>query len=109
MHDGATGEVDGVQAARAEEAATPHPVRERAVDQERPEADEDEVAAEAHPIENAPAMSAGVMTANVIWKAMNSSGGIVGANAMGVSPTPRSMKYCRPPMTPPWSGPNASE
>ena len=49
------------------------------------------------------------MTANVIWKAMKRSGGIVGANDDGVVPIPRSMKYCTPPTTPPWSGPKASE
>ena len=57
----------------------------------------------------APAISAGVMTANFIWKAMNKSGGMVGANAVGVVPTPRSMKFWKPPMIPEWSGPKASE
>ena len=58
---------------------------------------------------NAPAMSAGVMTANIIWKAMNSSAGMWGANGLGAPPTPDSRTWSNPPMTPPWSVPKASE
>ena len=54
MDDRAPGEVDRVQAARAEKPAAPLGVRERAVDDQRPQADEDQVAAEAHPLAERP-------------------------------------------------------
>src|SRR5881296_1610772 len=57
---------------------------------------------------NAPVMSAGVMTANIIWKTMYASCGTVGAYGPGSWPTPLSAAQSRPPMTPPISGPNAS-
>src|SRR5438445_4955534 len=57
---------------------------------------------------NAPVMSAGVITANIIWKTMYASCGTVGAYGPGSWPTPRSASQSRPPMIPPWSGPNAS-
>jgi hypothetical protein len=56
---------------------------------------------------NAPVMSAGVMTANIIWYAMYSWCGMVGASGAGSTPTPRSPRCARPPITPCTSGPNA--
>src|SRR5256886_6129389 len=57
---------------------------------------------------NAPVMSAGVITANIIWKTMYASCGTVGAYGPGSWPTPLSAAQSRPPMIPPMSGPNAS-
>jgi hypothetical protein len=48
MNDGAAGEVDRVQAARAEDSAAPLAVGERTVDEQRPQADEDQISPEAH-------------------------------------------------------------
>src|SRR5438876_12089982 len=48
---------------------------------------------------NAPVMSAGVMTANIIWKSMSTWGGIVFEYASkGATPTPRSPNHSSPPM-----------
>ena len=56
----------------------------------------------------APVMSAGVMTANIIWKSMKAWCGMVAAYAgLGSAPTPRSPTHSSPPMMPPLSGPNA--
>ena len=49
VDDGAAGEVDGVQPSRPEKPAAPDPVGQRAVDEQRPQGDEDEVAGESHP------------------------------------------------------------
>src|SRR5918995_1043345 len=58
----------------------------------------------------APVMSAGVMIANIIWKAMNARWGIVVAYTSDGSPvTPSSASQSSPPMIPsPVSGPKAS-
>jgi hypothetical protein len=59
---------------------------------------------------NDPVMSAGVMTANIIWKTMNASAGTEPAySGFGSWPTPLSAAQSSPPMRPPWSGPKASE
>ena len=55
---------------------------------------------------NAPEMSAGVITANIIWKAANASAGTVPWTCVA---RPRIPAKSRPPMRPPWVGPNASE
>jgi hypothetical protein len=57
----------------------------------------------------APVISAGVMIANMSWKAMNASEGMVGARPIGFAPTPWSPANLRVPMIPPRSGPKASE
>jgi len=57
---------------------------------------------------NAPVMRAGVMIANMSWKAMNTVDGMVGANDTGFPPVWCRNRYFRPPMTIPLSGPNAS-
>ena len=49
------------------------------------------------------------MTANIIWNDANADCGTVGASACGASPTPRKPRCASPPITPPTSGPNASE
>ena len=50
VHDRSAGEVDGVQSTRSEKPPSPFPVRKRHVDDERPQTDEDEVTAKAHPL-----------------------------------------------------------
>jgi hypothetical protein len=56
---------------------------------------------------NAPVMRAGVMIANISWKAMNALAGTVGARGVGAAPTPFSPRKSSPP-TSPRSGPKAS-
>jgi len=48
MNDERTSEVNGVQSSRAEKPASPHPVGERVVHEERPESDEEQVAPKVH-------------------------------------------------------------
>lgn len=52
VHDGAAGKVDGSHGAQIEEEAVcgPHPVADRAVDEQAPEGDEDRIALEVHPL-----------------------------------------------------------
>src|SRR5947208_765156 len=46
----------------------------------------------------APAMSAGVMMANMSWDAMYAVAGLAGASAFGLAPTPASPTKSSPPM-----------
>ena len=55
---------------------------------------------------NAPEMSAGVMTANIIWNATNASAGTVPCACPASPLRPTSS---RPPMKPPCVAPKASE
>ncbi len=60
----------------------------------------------------APVIRAGVIAANISWKAANSTNGTVGMYvSLGVSPTFMKPTKSRPPMSPspPTSVPNASE
>ena len=50
VHDRPAGEVQGSEAGRAQEAAAPDPVRDGRVHEDRPQRDEQDVAAEAHPL-----------------------------------------------------------
>ena len=50
VHDGAAGEVE--RAHVGQPAAAPHPVRDRAVDDQRPQRDEHHVGGEAHPLDD---------------------------------------------------------
>jgi len=62
-------EVDRVEAASPEDAAGQDRTREQAVDDEGPQADENQMSPEAHSLAEWPAISAGMMTADVIWNA----------------------------------------
>ena len=75
MHDGAAREVERAQLRQP--AAAPDPVRDRGVDDDRPERDEGEVRPKRMRSTIAPEISAAVMIANVPWYAMNSTCGIV--------------------------------
>ena len=55
----------------AEPASAPHPVRDRSVDEDRPERDEREYGPKRMRSTIAPEMSAAVMIANVAWYAAN--------------------------------------
>ena len=57
----------------------------------------------------APVMRAGVMMANIIWKATNASAGTVSASRPGMLPLNKPLRPTRskPPITPPWSLPKA--
>ena len=81
VHDGAAGEVER---APLEEPAVgrEHPVRDRRVHEHRPQPDEQTQAENRMRSAIAPVISAGVITANIIWYAMNDSGGI------GTAPKP---------------------
>ena len=54
VHDGAAREVERAHAGGAEEPAAPHPVRDRRVHEHRPEPEEQQVAAEPHPLGERP-------------------------------------------------------
>ena len=83
VHDRAAGEVERAaleQPARGRE----HPVRDRRVHEHEPETART-TSTPTNRIRSAiaPVISAGVMIANISWKARNASGGIVSANPVG--------------------------
>jgi hypothetical protein len=69
VHRGATGEVERVELA-ADEAAAPHPVRDRDVDQREPAEREETQPPNFMRSDTRPLISATVMIANIIWKTM---------------------------------------
>src|SRR2546423_12586037 len=84
MHDGPAREVE-CTAPEQPAGRREHPVRDRCVDEEQPEPEEPDPRAEPHPVRDRTGDQAGVMIANIIWYAMNSSGGIVSASPGGAS------------------------
>ncbi len=54
----------------------------------------------------APAISAGVITANIIWKAQKAR---CGTEPLASKATPRRPTKSKPPMRPPWVAPKESE
>jgi len=79
-----------------QEATSPDHVRHGIVDDERPEHHEEKERLEAHAATIEPAMSAGVMTANIIWNRAKASSGMVGAKVSSAVSTPFMNRYSKP-------------
>jgi hypothetical protein len=76
VHDRAAGEIE--RAHLRQPSAAPDPVRDRRVDDDRPQRDEGDVAEKRMRSTIDPEMSAAVMMANVAWYDMYSSAGWCG-------------------------------
>ena len=84
VDDGAAGEIE--HAERAEEAAAPHPMGDRGVDEDAPQPHEPHHRRELHAVGETAAGSAGVMMAKVIWNIMNTESGMVPEAASTLMP-----------------------